>query len=128
MTDDVGRVLPEGAGTPAAIPGPIFAADLDGAVALVTGGANRIGAAGGDRGGAAHTGRTAKYSEHADARRVASAARRARHGSGHLACGPDSSAVSFLAVAFLPASTGAVAAITSSANLRWAASSCSAKS
>lgn len=29
MTDDVGRVLPEGTGTPAAIPGPIFAAAVD---------------------------------------------------------------------------------------------------
>jgi AcrR family transcriptional regulator len=29
MTDDVGRVLPEGTGTPATIPGPIFAAAVD---------------------------------------------------------------------------------------------------
>jgi AcrR family transcriptional regulator len=29
MTDDVGRVLPQGTGTPAAIPGPIFAAAVD---------------------------------------------------------------------------------------------------
>ena len=29
MTDDVGRVLPQGTGTPAAIPGPMFAAALD---------------------------------------------------------------------------------------------------
>ena len=29
MTDDVGRVLPEGTGPPAAIPGPIFAAAVD---------------------------------------------------------------------------------------------------
>jgi AcrR family transcriptional regulator len=28
MTDDVGRVLPEGTGTPATIPGPVFAAAL----------------------------------------------------------------------------------------------------
>jgi AcrR family transcriptional regulator len=29
MTDDVGRVLPEGTGTPATIPGPIFTAAVD---------------------------------------------------------------------------------------------------
>src|SRR5262250_2773875 len=29
MTDDVGRVLPLGTGTPATIPGPIFAAAVD---------------------------------------------------------------------------------------------------
>ena len=29
MTDDVGRVLPQGTGTPATIPGPIFAAAVD---------------------------------------------------------------------------------------------------
>jgi AcrR family transcriptional regulator len=29
MTDDVGRVLPQGTGTPAIIPGPIFAAAVD---------------------------------------------------------------------------------------------------
>ena len=29
MTDDVGRVLPQGTGTPVAIPGPIFAAAVD---------------------------------------------------------------------------------------------------
>src|SRR6185437_14565099 len=29
MTDDVGRVLPEGTETPATIPGPIFAAAVD---------------------------------------------------------------------------------------------------
>jgi AcrR family transcriptional regulator len=33
MTDDVGRVLPEGTGTPATIPGPIFAAAVDAFVA-----------------------------------------------------------------------------------------------
>ncbi len=29
MTDDVGRVLPEGTGAPSTIPGPIFAAAVD---------------------------------------------------------------------------------------------------
>ena len=29
MTDDVGRVLPQGTGTPVTIPGPIFAAAVD---------------------------------------------------------------------------------------------------
>jgi AcrR family transcriptional regulator len=29
MTDDVGRVLPQGTGTPVAIPDPIFAAAVD---------------------------------------------------------------------------------------------------
>ena len=29
MTDDVGRVLPQGTGTPTTIPGPIFAAAVD---------------------------------------------------------------------------------------------------
>src|SRR5258708_17639998 len=29
MTDDVGRVLPQGTATPATIPGPIFAAAVD---------------------------------------------------------------------------------------------------
>src|SRR5215470_5042545 len=29
MTDDVGRVLPQGTGTPVTVPGPIFAAAVD---------------------------------------------------------------------------------------------------
>ena len=73
--------------------------------------------------------RDAPVLRHDDARRTATAVRRACWGRGHLACvaaflAPES----FFAVSSLAVSTGAEAAITSSANLRCAASSRSAKS